>query len=230
MKLKKVRWSVAGTILGVVVAGVGATYATGLLSATPVLIQGCFAKSNGALRIVVDVAACKSSEVGISWSEAGPAGPAGPAGSTGPAGPTGPQGPPAPAAEAWHEVGQPGEPAFNAPWVSEPQSVGPICSAWSSGCPEYGSVAFYKDSDDLVHLRGVAKMTSNSGSTIIFQLPLGYRPASASTFPVLNSLSPDMAVTIYGDGWIQIGSYPGFVGFPPGEQRFWLDGISFRLN
>jgi hypothetical protein len=114
--------------------------------------------------------------------------------------------------------------------VSESQSPGPICSAWSPGCPEYGPVAFYKDSDDVVHLRGVAKMTTNSGSTIMFQLPVGYRPASASSFPVLNSLSQDMTVTVYGEGFVQIGGFPGVVGFPPAAQRFWLDGISFRLN
>ena len=84
------------------------------------------------------------------------------------------------------------------------------------------------DSDNVVHLRGVARMPSPQDS-IIFRLPAGYRSPVASTFRVVNSLSIEMTVTIY-DGYVQIGTYPGFIGFPPEEQRFWLDGISFRLN
>ena len=213
-----------GVVAGLVAGALGGTVV--LFSNTPAEIQACYAKSTGALRVVVSTGACKSGEVAISWGQQGEQGPVGP---TGPQGPAGPEGPGAPVAEPWHEVGAPGEPAFQANWVSEPQSVGPICSAWSPGCPEYGTVAFYKDSDDVVHLRGVAKMPEPMDS-IIFQLPAGYRPASASTFPVVNSLHPDMTVTVYGEGWVQIGTYPGFAGFPPGAQRFWLDGISFRLN
>ena len=59
------------------------------------VISGCYSKSTGSLRIVVSVGACKSGEVGITWTSEGtpgPTGPQGPAGAIGPAGPSGPTG------------------------------------------------------------------------------------------------------------------------------------------
>jgi hypothetical protein len=85
-----------------------------------------------------------------------------------------------------------------------------------------------KDANGVVHLRGVAKMDPVLDS-IIFELPAGYRPASSSTFRVVNDISHEMTVTIY-DRYVQIGGYPGNVGFGSGPYRFWLDGISFRLT
>jgi hypothetical protein len=95
----------------------------------------------------------------------GAAGGQGPQGAQGPVGAQGPAGPstaPAPS-EAWHEVGTPGEPAFLNGW----------------GNPDDASaetVAFYKDREGTVHLKGVA--SGGDHDTLIFQLPVGYRPAA----------------------------------------------------
>src|SRR5713101_2801019 len=72
------------------------------------VINGCFQKSTGKLRVIdpssrrPPLRACHPDEVAIQWNQVGPAGPAGPSGpagpqgATGPAGPTGPQGPAGP--------------------------------------------------------------------------------------------------------------------------------------
>src|SRR6266566_2429096 len=64
------------------------------------VINGCFQKSTGKLRVIdpsssrPPLRACHPDEVAIHWNQVGPAGPAGPPGPAGPQGATGPQGPP----------------------------------------------------------------------------------------------------------------------------------------
>jgi hypothetical protein len=66
--------------------------------------------------------------------------------------------------EDWHQVGTAGEPSFSSGWVS-------------SGIDQ--SVAFYKDIEGRVHIRGTM-LQSNAGGqpsgTQVFQLPPFYRP------------------------------------------------------
>ncbi len=70
-----------------------------------------------------------------------------------------------PPAEAWHLVGAPGEPQFQNGWQDfEPESL-------------LEPVAFFKDHEGIVHLKGRAtRATSASG--LIFALPPGFRPAT----------------------------------------------------
>jgi len=77
------------------------------------------------------------------------------------------------APENWHEVGAPGQPPFQNGW----KDVEP-------GLVTLGSVAFYKDQEGVVHLRGTA--TGGTTNKPIFQLPTGYRlaDAKAETFAV----------------------------------------------
>src|SRR5436190_861375 len=85
---------VASVAVGAVLAAGGSLVLANNASAD--VISGCYSKSTGSVRIVVDVGACKSGEVGITWNSQGPAGlpgPAGPAGPTGTPGAVGPMGP-----------------------------------------------------------------------------------------------------------------------------------------
>jgi hypothetical protein len=66
-------------------------------SANASVILGCKNKTNGAVRIVAEVATCRNSEVAVYWNSQGEVGPAGPAGPAGPEGPPGPQGEQGPA-------------------------------------------------------------------------------------------------------------------------------------
>jgi len=65
--------------------------------------------------------------------------------------------------EDWHEVGAPGEPQFQNSWVAQ---------------EAYPPVAFYKDHEGIVHLRGVI---SGGTGVFAFRLPPGYRPASGKS-------------------------------------------------
>ncbi len=57
------------------------------------VINACYQKEHGQLRIIGNGQSCLPSENAISWNQVGPMGPAGPQGPAGPAGPTGPRGP-----------------------------------------------------------------------------------------------------------------------------------------
>ena len=96
------RVSVVATVVLALAGGVA--YATVPSSGTGV-IDGCYQKRNGTLRIIDADAgeSCLGSETPISWSQQGPRGDVGPAGAAGPQGAPGPQGPigpPGPQGEA----------------------------------------------------------------------------------------------------------------------------------
>ena len=61
--------------------------------------------------------------------------------------------------EAWHEIGAPGEPAFQNGWSNESPS-------------SETTAAYYKDPLGVVHLKGL--ITGGASSTI-YTLPVGYR-------------------------------------------------------
>jgi hypothetical protein len=67
--------------------------------------------------------------------------------------------------EAWHNVGENGEPAFEQTWANK------------SG---EDVVAFRKDNQNVVHIKGIATISSGHGA--IFTLPLGYRPSATRRF------------------------------------------------
>jgi hypothetical protein len=107
--------------------------------------------------------------------------------------------------EPWHQVGTPGEPPFEKGWKNIPQEG-------SSHAP---TVAFYKDHEGVVHLRGVAF----GGETKAFRLPTGYRPG-----PNIELVLP--GVTIYGSG---ISSAIDGLVFAEGIVLN-LNGITFRAE
>ncbi len=91
LPLKRSRWFVLGGVVGAILAG-GAAFAA--IPDSNGVINGCFQKNVGNLRVIDPSAgdSCRPSEVPISWSQTGPAGPQGPKGDTGATGPQGPKG------------------------------------------------------------------------------------------------------------------------------------------
>jgi hypothetical protein len=116
--------------------------------------------------------------------------------------------------EEWHRVGADGEPRFQNLW----QNFG-----------GYETVAFYKDHEGTVHLRGALI----DGSGIAFQLPSGYRPAAGTILRMaiacsgLNCPTGAGKAEIFGPG-VAPGSDGGVK--LPVETQPSLDGITFRAE
>lgn len=105
----KRRWVVAAVSVAALAVAAGVAYAT---IPSDNVINGCYSKSGGALRVIdATVTNCSKQETALAWNVQGPkgdkgdpgaigatgaTGPTGPAGPTGPTGATGPQGPPGP--------------------------------------------------------------------------------------------------------------------------------------
>ena len=121
--------------------------------------------------------------------------------------------------EAWHEVAE-----FLNGWESTTQVVG--------GQPE--PVAFYKDKEGVVHLRG--EVSQGTPNTVIFRLPAGYRPASGhfieepvSCFGGIRCPYETNSVAITGSNFPSpVGD--GAVLSPAETKSIFLDGITFRAE
>jgi hypothetical protein len=126
--------------------------------------------------------------------------------------------------EGWHEVGTTGEPAFQ--------------NSWQNSGGNFETVAFYKDREGVVHLKGSATGPNNM---IIFQLPAGYRPASGKQLEIaavcncttVDSDATPTAVNVR-TGQLQIfGSFnsaaiDGGVSMSPSPSAASFDGVTFR--
>ena len=120
--------------------------------------------------------------------------------------------------EAWHEVGAPGEPPFENKWHNFGQA--------------YESVAFYKDHEDVVHLRGHA--IGGDESTVL-RLPPGFRPADEKQLFFQVGCGGGVAcadgtgqLQIDGPGGAKINDSSAFA--PPGAEELQLSGITFRAE
>ncbi len=128
------------------------------------------------------------------------------------------------APEAWHEVGTPGQPAFLNSWEDVKISLGLF--------PE--TVAFYKDLEGVVHIRGEA--TAGTEGTPIFDLPPGFRPGSRrfAREPVAceggtGCPNASSSVAIVGSN-STAPIVEGEVIAPPHTENVSLDGVTFRAE
>lgn len=115
--------------------------------------------------------------------------------------------------EGWHLVGTPGQPHFQGAWIQY---------------PGYEPASFRKDLDGMVVLRGAVTAGADIGSSDVFELPAGYRPANCNRFVVattngFGTESEFGSVTVCPDGDVQVES--------ASDDRFVsLEGISFALS
>ncbi len=130
------------------------------------------------------------------------------------------------APEAWHEVGTPGEPLFQ--------------NGWNNSGGSLETVAFYKDREGVVHLKGGA---TGSNTMFIFQLPAGYRPASGKELriaavcncTVTDSDTPPDEVnvptgTLHITGNVGVPAVNGGVSISPLPSFVSLEGVTFRAG
>jgi len=125
------------------------------------------------------------------------------------------------APEAWHEVGTSGQPGFLNSWAN------------STGVLHSETVAFYKDHEGVVHLRGAA---ISGTAEPIFDLPPGFRPASGTFIrePVACSGTGDCentssSIAVVGSSF-PLPADEGWVVAPPGATEVWLDGVTFHAG
>jgi hypothetical protein len=83
---------------------------------------------------------------------------------------------------------------------------------------------YYKDDMGRCHLGGVLKDGTTSNGTVIFTIPLGYRPSSNRHFIVVNTSSNLARITVTVTGNVQI------YGTAPSNAFLALDGISFKVG
>jgi hypothetical protein len=108
--------------------------------------------------------------------------------------------------EPWHEVGKPGEPQLE----HECQQIQP------SGPGANAIVAFYKDREGVVHLKGDYECPVLTG-IIAFKLPIGFRPSEALSFAMPSASNG--YVEVEPDGSVECGN-----------NACWLNGITFRAE
>lgn len=76
--------------------------------------------------------------------------------------------------------------------IKSPVWVAPtLLNSWRNEVSgEYTPVGYYKDTENIVHLRGLITSGTNFGFTTncyIFLLPVGYRPVKANMFQVISN-------------------------------------------
>ena len=92
-----------------------------------------------------------------------------------------------------------------------------------NGWVNFGGVetpaGYYKDTSGRVHLRGFIKSGTAAADTVLFTLPIGYRPSVAINFAVVsNNAFGYIDILASGNVRFQVGS----------NVSLSLDGISFR--
>jgi hypothetical protein len=122
--------------------------------------------------------------------------------------------------ENWHIVGASGEPQFEEKWKNQG--------------PPLLSVAFFKDDEGIVHLRGVA---ANGKNGLVFKLPPGFRPADERVLELPAAClggkcgpGPNTRVNIWGVD-VSSPSLTGAVVLPEGASNsVSFDGMTFRAE
>jgi hypothetical protein len=106
--------------------------------------------------------------------------------------------------EAWHEIGAPGQPAFQSGWVNESTT--------------FTTAAFYKDPFGRIYLKGYVKGGTGLDSTI-FTLPPGYRPSKNVCESTWAAGAASYICVVASTGIVEAGRTSAL-----------LDGLSFRVN
>ena len=119
---------------------------------------------------------------------------------------------------AWHEIGAPGEPAFE--------------NGWTNSGLFAPTAGYYKDPFGVVHLKGM--INSGNVNTAAFTLPVGYRPAHGireATVQTGNVAGPIHNGNVAGPLFIDSNGRvaPVFADAPLIIQ-VWLDGVTFRVD
>ncbi|MBY0202986.1 MULTISPECIES: hypothetical protein [Paenibacillus] len=98
-----------------------------------------------------------------------------------------------------------------------------LLNGWINYSAAYQPPGYYKDSQGVVHLRGLISSGTSGTGTFIFNLPVGYRPKRAILFNTLTSNGTTLVVAtleIASNGVV-------YLGFAGGNTWLNLENISF---
>lgn len=93
-----------------------------------------------------------------------------------------------------------------------------LTNSWVTFGGSYPTPGYRKDSNGIVHLRGVIKSGTNGTSALT--LPTGYRPAFKCSFPALNT-NAGSQVDVNTDGTVVVSGSTAYMG---------LDSVSFYID
>jgi hypothetical protein len=101
-----------------------------------------------------------------------------------------------------------------------------LLNGWVNYGGTYDTIGFYKDEFGIVHLRGLIKSGTGSAGTVLFYLPVGYRPSITNLIPTLSnnaSTITPVSIEVYADGSVKLT-------LTTGTTWLALAGITFRAE
>jgi hypothetical protein len=125
--------------------------------------------------------------------------------------------------DGWHEVGTSGEPAFYAPTIVD--NAGGV---WQD-------LRFRLIIDGRVEIQGVVEFTRGYDESLLFTLPIGYRPDNHLRIPVISEYEffsmtddyfPGATLIVYPDGRVYLDDEPNGAGNMVGIQTTFTIDIS----
>jgi hypothetical protein len=120
----------------------------------------------------------------------------------------------------WIVIGKLAESSTPAVWVAPTLENG-----WSNFGGAWVPAGYMKDSNGIVHLRGLLRPGTMVAGTPIFTLPTGFRPVSNEMFPVASYLGGTGYVggttEVYPNGQVRV--------LTGGTDHFSISGISFSI-
>jgi hypothetical protein len=94
-----------------------------------------------------------------------------------------------------------------------------LLNAWTNLGGGFNTTEYYIDKESVVHLKGIVK--NGTIGTVIFSLPVGYRPTAQYVFTVISGT---------GFGRVDVASNGDVIVGSGNNSGVSLDGISFRVN
>jgi len=105
------------------------------------------------------------------------------------------------------------------PLAGDAYTAPTLLNSWANFGSGYNTAGYAKDPGGVVRLRGLISGGTATAGTVLFTLPVGYRPAARELFVVLsNNAIGRVDIETNGNVTIQIGS----------NVYLQLDGLTFR--
>ncbi|MDI1257039.1 MAG: hypothetical protein PSV16_13155 [Flavobacterium sp.] len=98
-----------------------------------------------------------------------------------------------------------------------------LSNSWINTGTGFNSLSYYKDKENVVHLKGTITGGTVSGSNEVFQLTTYYRPTGTSAFTAIDSNGGVARILINSSGYL-------YVTHGNSSYNISLDGISFRAD